>query len=67
MFSVVKQKGRDRRETLLKMKMAATLKASLLPECEYVFKIIKRKARTEEINCFWNHRLPNVNLQAHAW
>lgn len=59
MFSAVKRKGGDRKEALLKMKMAATLNASLLAECECVFKRIDRKARTEESHRFWNHCLPS--------
>lgn len=39
--------------------MATILKTSLLTECEYIFRIIIRKARTEEINCYWYNCLLN--------
>lgn len=35
-------------------------------ECEYVFRIINRKSRTEEINCYWYNCLPNINLEVDA-
>ena len=44
--------------------MATILKAALLTICEYVFRIINRKSRTEEINYYWYNCLPNGNLEA---
>lgn len=46
--------------------MATILKAALLTECERVFRIINRKARTEEINYYRYNCLPNGNLEAAA-
>lgn len=47
--------------------MATILKTSLLTECEYIFRIINRKARTEEISCYWyNCLLGGGDLKAAA-
>lgn len=52
MFSSMLQKGGGRKETLLRMKNGYNFESRLVDRM-YVFRIITRKARTEEINYCW--------------
>lgn len=52
MFSSVPRKGGGRKEALLRMKNGYNFKSRLVDRM-YVFRIITRKARTEEINYYW--------------
>lgn len=58
MLSIVKQKGGDE-EILLRMKNGYDFASRLLTEYDYVFRIINRKHRMKEINCYWYNCLPN--------
>lgn len=59
----MKQKeGGDTKEILLRMKNGYTFENKLV-ESKYAFRIINKKARNEEMNCYWYNCLLNDNLK----